>query len=434
MSNSTVQKRIVITGMGINTPLGDTLDGYYANLIAGKSAITKWKWLDREDVYSKVGGDLSDYDLKAKVGALREHLPAAMHKRLRKLRKTAPFSTGLSLGVAADAWLDAGRPEIDPTLCSTLVGGHNLNDRYIAQNHVIFRDEDPDFIDNLASLLLLDTDHAGSVSELLGWQGAAYTLGGACASAGHALRSAVDEIRHHEQSMAIVVGSALDFSPMGLHAMGLLGAITYQSFNDEPAKASRPYDARREGFVPSHGAAALILEDLDHALNRGARIYAEVLGATATADANHLPSPSTDGQARTISRLLRRTGTRPEQVDFICAHATSTPLGDISEINAIKRVFGDHAYRLKINAPKSMLGHTCWSAPAVETVAAVLQMNNGTLHPSINVEEQDPAVDLDICANAAVEWPVNIMLKNSFGFGGLNVCTLYKRFDPNQEG
>ena len=423
-------RRIVITGMGINTPLGDTLDAYYDNLIAGKSAITKWKWLERDDLYSKVGGDLTEYDIKAKVKSLRETLPAGMHQRLRKLRKTAPFSTGLSLAVAADAWIDAGRPELDPTRCSTLVGGHNLNDRYIAQNHVVFRDEDPDFIDNLASLLLLDTDHAGSVSELLGWKGAAYTLGGACASAGHALRSAVDEIRHHDQNMAIVVGAALDFSPMGLHAMGLLGAITFQSFNDEPEKASRPYDTRREGFVPCHGAAALILEDLEHALSRGARIYAEVLGATATADASHLPAPSTEGQARTIERLLHRNGVGRDEVDFICAHATSTPLGDVSEINAIKRVFGDHAKRLKINAPKSMLGHTCWSAPAVETVAGLLQMNRGTLHPSINIDQLDPAVDLDVCANEAVEWHVDVMLKNSFGFGGLNCCALYRRFDP----
>ena len=162
-----------------------------------------------------------------------------------------------------------------------------------------------------------------------------------------------------------------------------------------------------------------------------ATIYAEVLGCTATADGCHLPSPSTEGQARTISRLLRRAEVRPEEVDFVCAHATSTPLGDRSEINAIKTAFGDHAHKLKINAPKSMLGHTCWSAPVVETVAALMQLKHNRLHPSINIDKLDPEIDLDVCANEAQDFEINTILKNSFGFGGLNCCSLYRRFDPS---
>jgi 3-oxoacyl-(acyl-carrier-protein) synthase len=285
----------------------------------------------------------------------------------------------------------------------------------------------------MAALHMLDTDHAGSVSEMLGFQGAAYTLGGACASANVALRSGIDEIRHHDHDVAIVVGPVLDFSQMGVHAMALLGAITYESYNDTPERASRPYDTKREGFVPSHGAGVLVLEELGHALRRGAKIYAEVLGCTSTSDGCHLPSPSMDGQARTIERLLRRCGVRPDEVDFVCAHATSTPLGDLSELGAIRRVFGDHARRLKVNAPKSMLGHTCWSAPAVETVAAMLQMRGKKLHPSINIDEMDPeVVDIDVCANKAVDHEIQLMVKNSFGFGGLNCCALYRRFDPSK--
>ena len=422
-------KRIVVTGLGINTPLGDDLDTFYESLVAGKSAITKWKFFDNDAVYSKVGGDLSDYDIKAKLAALESSLPAEMHSRLRKVAKKAPFSTTVSMTVAADTWLDAGRPVGDPTRCATLVGGHNLNERYVSQNYEIFRDE-PDYIDSQAALLLLDSDHAGSVSEVLGWQGSAYTMGGACASANMTIRAALDEIRYHDHDMVMVVGSLLDFSDMGVHAMALLGAINYQSFHDEPWRASRPYDVRREGFIPSHGAGALVFEELGHALARGARIYAEILGATATSDGCHLPSPSLEGQRRTLTRLLKTCGVRPEEVDFVCAHATSTPLGDISEIEALKATFGAHAYELKINAPKSMLGHTCWSAPAVETVAALLQMRGGKLHPSINVDELDPLVDLDVCANEAVEHRVEVLLKNSFGFGGLNCCALYRRFDP----
>ncbi|HVH98868.1 MAG TPA: beta-ketoacyl-[acyl-carrier-protein] synthase family protein [Enhygromyxa sp.] len=429
---SSQHKRIVVTGMGINTPIGDTLDDFYTNLIAGKSAISKWKWLENPSVYSKVGGDLSEYDVDSKLDALKSTLIPATHKRLRQLVKKAPFSTKISALVAADAWADAGlsgkEETLDPTRRATLVGGHNLNERYFASNYETFLEE-PDYIDSMAALLMLDTDHAGTVSEVLHNQGAAYTLGGACASANVALRSAIDEIRHHDHDIALVIGPVLDFSQMGPHAMALMGAITFESFNETPELASRPYDTRREGFVPSHGAACLVLEELGHALERGARIYGEVLGCTSTSDGSHLPAPSTEGQARTIARLLRSCGLKPTDVDFVCAHATSTPLGDLSEINALRTVFAEHVYKLKINAPKSMLGHTCWSAPAVETVAGLLQMQRGKLHPSINIEELDAEIDLDVCANKAVDHQIQVMLKNSFGFGGLNCCALFRRFD-----
>ena len=190
-------KRIVVTGMGINTPIGDTLDDFYTNLIAGKSAITKWKWLENDAVYSKVGGDLSEYDVKAKVAELKGTIAPTMHKRLRQLVKKAPFSTRISALVSVNAWIDAGlvgkEDELDPTRRATLIGGHNLNERYFTNNYETFLDE-PDYIDSMAALLMLDTDHAGTVSEVLGNKGAAYTLGGACASANVALRSAIDEI------------------------------------------------------------------------------------------------------------------------------------------------------------------------------------------------------------------------------------------------
>jgi 3-oxoacyl-(acyl-carrier-protein) synthase len=415
--------------MGINTPIGDDLDTYYNNLVAGKSAITKWKWLKNDAVYSKVGGDLSEYDIKGKAASFKGRVPEAMAKRIRKLTKKAPFSTACSVLVAADAWIDAGMPELDPSRVATVIGGHNLNERYFTTNYEVFLNDDPDYIDSMAALHMLDTDHAGSVSELLGNQGAAYTMGGACASANIAMRSAVDEIRHHDHDMAVLVGAVLDFSQMGPQAMALMGAITFQSFNETPETASRPYDINREGFVPSHGGACLILEELEHAKRRGAKIYAEVLGVTSTSDGSHLPAPSPQGQARNIGRLLERCGVKPQEVDFVCAHATSTPQGDVSEIKAIKTVFGDHAYKLKINAPKSMLGHTCWSAPAVETVAAVMQMKNGKLHPSINVIDKDPVFDLDICANEARDHQARVVLKNSFGFGGLNCCALLRTFE-----
>ncbi|MCC7382732.1 MAG: beta-ketoacyl-[acyl-carrier-protein] synthase family protein [Deltaproteobacteria bacterium] len=424
------RRRVVVTGMGINTALGDDLKTFYRNLIEGRSGISRWSYVKDDRVYSKVGGDLSQYDAQAKLTSFEGKIPAEVFKRTKKLFRGAPFSTRLSVLNALDGWLDAGlRFDHDPWRQTVLVGGHNLNERYLLENHNVFRTQDADYIDAQAALLDLDTDHAGSVGEVLGCRGAMYTLGGACASANVGMRSAMDEIRYHDHDIAVVTGATLDFSDMGLHAMALLGAITFQSFNDQPEKASRPYDTRREGFVPSHGTATLVLEEYEHAKARGAKMYGELLGVVATSDANHLPNPSRDGQAATIKKLFQVTGVRPEEVDFICAHATSTPLGDLSELGAIKDAFGAHAKKLKINAPKSMLGHTCWSAPAVETVGALLQMQHGRLHPSINIENLDPAVDLDVCANKPVDHQTRIFLKNSFGFGGLNVCAMWKKVD-----
>jgi 3-oxoacyl-(acyl-carrier-protein) synthase len=232
----------------------------------------------------------------------------------------------------------------------------------------------------------------------------------------------------HDVPIAAVVAPMLDFSPLDLQGMAIMGAITYKSFNDNPSHASRPYDTAREGFVPSHGAAVLVLEDLEHALARGAKIYAEILGVESSSDGCHLPQPSQIGQSRLMKRLLKKCGVKPEEVDYINAHATSTPLGDLTELRSIKEVFGGHTKKLKINAPKSMLGHTCWSAATVETVAAILQMNRGELHPSINIENLDPEVDIDVCRNERKKHDINIFLKNSFGFGGLNSISLIKKY------
>ena len=428
-----MNERIVVTGMSVNTPLGDTLAGFLDNLLAGKSAITNWQGIDSEGIYSKVGGDLSGYDTARRLAELADRTPAEWHKRLRRLLSRSPWSTGLTMLMAMDAWLDAGMADSaqDMTRVTAIVGGHNINANHQYRNRIQFAEE-PDYMDSMLALNGLDTDHAGCISEMLGVLGPIYTVGAACASANTAIRCAVDEIRYHDAEVAVVTGAVLDFSPLELHAMALMGAISFQSFNDCPSKASRPYDLRREGFVPSHGGASLVLERADHALRRKARIYAEILGVEANADGNHLPQPSEDGQARLMDRLLKKLRVDPGAVDFISAHATSTPLGDRTEIRSIKRVYGDHARKLKVNAPKSMLGHTCWAAPIVETVAGVLQMNAGRLHPSVNIEELDPEVDIDVCAGGPVDHRVRCFMKNSFGFGGINCVSLISQFEERR--
>lgn len=422
-----MSKRIAITGMSINTPLGDTLPAFLDGLMAGRSAVSNWKAFSTENVYSKVGSDLSEYDVARAVADLDGKIPGEVHKRLRKLANRVAWTTRHSMLLAVKGWLDAGlfEHDYDEDRIACIVAGHNLNALYQYENRIRFQEE-PDFIDGMTSLYSLDTDHAGCVSEVLQARGPIYTVGAACASGNVNLRAAIDEIRHHGAQAVVVVGAVLEFAPVDVHAMALMGAITYQSFNEQPQRASRPYDVAREGFVPAHGGGALVLEDYDVAVARGARIYAEVLGAAANSDGNHLPQPSAEGQRRVMTRLLAECGVRPEEVDYINAHATSTPLGDLTELQSIKQVFGDHAYTLKINAPKSMLGHTCWAAPVVETVAAVLQMCDGRLHQSINIDELDPAVDLDVCRDGPVRHRVRTLMKNSFGFGGINCVSLLR--------
>lgn len=423
-------KRVVITGMAVNTVLGDTLDGFLENLLEGRSGITRWRSVDTAGIYSKIGGDLGDYDLHAKARTFQDRVRPQVYAKYLKFVEHAIFPVGVALTVALDAFLDAGMAQAlgGGHPFATIVSGHNLMQQYCYANYDTFKEE-PDFIDALVCLRGGDTYHAGMVTDLLQLHGPAYTVGGACASGNFALRCAVDEIRWHGVPLAAVVAPTHEFPALDLQGFALMGAISTRSFNDDPTRASRPYDLRREGFVPSQGAAALILEDLEHALARGARIHAEVLGVEASADGCHLPQPSREGQARLMVRLLETCRVRPEEVDFICAHATSTPLGDLTEIQSIKDVFGKHARTLKINAPKSMLGHACCAAAAVETVAAVLQMNKGELHPTINIDELEPEVDLDVCRGRRQTHPVRVLMKNAFGFGGLNGISLIRKWE-----
>jgi len=421
--------RIAVTGMAINTPLADTLDGFRDALFAGRSAVSRWKAFDTNRIYSKVGADLSGYDTGAKMASFEGRIPPDMFRRMRKLVPRIPWTTRLSVLLAIDGVLDAGLLEapIDLNMVAGIIAGHNINCNYQYENRLRF-EEEPDFIDALLSFQGLDTDHAGCVSEVIGIRGPIYTVGAACASGNVALRCAMDEIRYHDAPAAVVTAAVFDFSPLELHAMALMGAITFENFNDAPEQASRPWDVRREGFVPAHGGGVMVLENYDSAVTRGAKIYAEIMAIEGNADGSHLPQPSEEGQTRLMRRVLEKAHLEPEQIDYLSAHATSTPLGDITEIRSIRNIFGTHATtgKLKVNATKSMLGHTCWAAPVVESIAAILQMNAGRLHPSINIDELDAQVDFDVCRNRAVEHPVRYAMKNAFGFGGINCVSILR--------
>lgn len=424
------RKRIVITGMATINPLGDTLDGYINNLLAGVSGMKKWKTLDVSGIQCKVGGDIGDYDCNQALAAYNEDLGDARYKKIRKLFRTATFSSKTATLCALGAYKDAGLfgTSIDPHRIGAIVGGHNFNSKYLYNNGVQFREE-PEFIDALSGIEGIDPSVPGLITESLDIYGPSFTVGGACASGNLALRIAFNDILLGECDISLVTGAVFDMCTADIHASEFIGAVsTEKEFMENPERASRPFDLRRDGFLYSHGAGTLVIEELEAAKARGARIYAEVLGVKANANGNHLPQPDSGKQARLIQDLLASCGVAPEEVDFVSCHATGTPLGDIEEIDAIKEAFGQHAYKLKLNAPKSMLGHTCWAAPIVETIGAIMQMHRGELHPTINVEQVDPACDLDICANRRVEHTIKLMLKNSFGFGGLNSCSLIKAY------
>jgi 3-oxoacyl-(acyl-carrier-protein) synthase len=419
--------RLVVTGMAINTPLADELDLYLRALLDGRSAISRWRSIDVSRIACKIGGDLGGYDVDGKLDVLRGTgaQSTAAVARAAKLVKKVPWSAGLSAVLAIDAWRDAGLFDvpIDVTRSGVLVGGYHLSNTYHQRNVRTF-DADADAIDALYALQSIETTQAACISEILGLRGIASLVSAACASGLYALRSAADEIREHQLQIAVVVGAATDLSALDLQALAILGAVSQDNFNDDPERASRPFDVRREGFVPAHGAAAIIVEDAAHAARRGARVYAEISAVETSADASHSAQPSEDGQCLAMARALDAAGLDSDAVDYINGHFTATPLGDVVETRAISRLFGDHARRLKSNATKSMIGHTMGASGIVELVGGILQMRASRLHPTRNVDEIDPAVTLDVCANGPAACRVRHFMKNAFGFGGLNASAV----------
>lgn len=421
--------RIVVTGIAVNTPIGDTLDDVGNALLSGKSAIGYWRSFDTSKIHSKIGGQLPPYDVERKLQAFEGRIPEAVLTRANRVKKQTHRGVQLSVLMAMDAWLDAGlfKQAMDPFSYGVICGGHNLSDRYLLDQQEVFSDE-PEFIDAFSGLNSLDTDHSSSVAQVLNAKGLAYLIGGTCATGNVAMQAAINAIKVDKKQAVAVVCPMASFHPMMLQSLTILDAICYSSFQDAPTQASRPYDTHRSGFLPSEGGAVLVLEHAEHAKDRGAAIYAELLGVSVNSDANHLGDPSHEGQVRVIQDVLKKCNIAGEQVDFVSAHATSTKLGDIVELESIKKVFGAHAKNLVINAPKSLLGHTMWASGVVEAAVAIWQMKRGEFHQSHNIESLDPAVDLNVCARGNVKKEVEVFLNNSFGMGGINSASLFKRY------
>jgi 3-oxoacyl-[acyl-carrier-protein] synthase II len=411
-------KRAVITGMGAVTPLGSSLDLYWKGLVNGESGVRKITQFDATDFPCQIAGEIPDFNPDAYLD--------------RKEARRLPRSAQIALVSAIQAVQDAGLPELMPdkeragVVFGTALGGIDQIDEGIIELRKLGINRVNPFtipfgIPNLAAFL---------IARQFQCLGPNSTIVTACATGTQTIGEAAQLIRLGKADVIITGGTESlikDYSVAGFSAMRALPV----NYNDKPQAASRPFDANREGFILSEGAGALIVESLEHALQRGAHIYAEIAGYSATSDGYHIaqPEPEAEGAIRTMRWALKDAEISPKEIDYINAHGTSTPLNDATETKAIKNVFGDHAYELAISSTKSMIGHAMGASWTLEAIACVQSILHGVIHPTINYTTPDPDCDLDYVPNQARKQVVRYALSNSFGLGGQNACLILKKYN-----
>ena len=412
-------RRVVITGVGAVTPLGHNVKELWEGLINGKSGIDTIKRFDpvAYNLPVHIAGEVKDFDPK-------KYLDPKDAKRMSDFVK---FSMVAAKEAVADSGLELDKinHEKAGVIIGTGIGGlrHIENQQQVLLEKGARRVSPffiPSGIANMAS---------GYVSIEFGFKGPNTCVVTACATGTHSIGDAFKIIQRGDADIMIAGGAESAITPLGIAGFANMKALSTR--NDEPQKASRPFDAERDGFVMGEGAATVVLEELEHALARGAEIYAEVVGYGMTGDAYHITAPcaDADGAIRVINAALNDARVNPDEVDYINAHGTSTPLNDKVETLAIKEIFGERAYQLKISSIKSMIGHLLGAAGAVEAVATALTIKNGVIPPTINYEHPDPDCDLDYVPNKAIEYPVKVAISNSFGFGGTNACLVFKEYE-----
>ena len=413
-------KRVVITGMGALTPIGNNLESYWQGLISGKSGAAPITRFDAEKFKTRFACEIKNYDVQ-------EHFDR------KEARKLDPFTQYAM--IAADEAISDADLQIEK-LDKYRVGviwGAGIGGLETFQNQILDHasgDGTPKFNPFFIPKMIADIA-PGHISIKHGFMGPNYTTVSACASSANALIDALNTIRMGYCDVVVSGGSEAAVNLSGVAGFNAMHALSTN--NDSPETASRPFDATRDGFVLGEGAGALILEDLDHALARGAKIYAEVIGGGLSSDAYHLTAPHPDGLGviRVMENCLKDSGIRPEDVDAINTHGTSTPLGDVAELKAISAVFGDHAPNININSTKSMTGHLLGAAGAIEAIASTLSIVNGIVPPTINHSVVDERIDsrLNLTLNQAQKRDVTIAMSNTFGFGGHNACVVLKKYN-----
>jgi 3-oxoacyl-[acyl-carrier-protein] synthase II len=408
-------RRVVVTGLGAVTPVGVGAKAYWDAITAGHSGVGPLTLVDPELVPSKVAAECLDFDPATSLGP----------KEAKRLDRSTQFA----LTSAREAWEDArieGAVDKDETgvVFATGIGGINS----LLASDKVLHTKGPNRVSPFTVPQLMPNAAAGQIAMKLGLRGPNFCTTTACAASNHAIGLAFQAIQHGEADAMIAGGSEAAFVDIALVAFAQMTALATK-FNDHPEEASRPFDALRNGFVMGEGAGALILEERDHALRRGAQVHAELIGFGQSADAFHVTAPSEDGSgaALAIRRALRSAGLEPQAVGYVNAHGTSTPAGDVSETRALRLAFGDHADRLAVSSTKSMIGHLFGAAGAVEGVATVLAVRDGILPPTINQTDPDPSCDLDYVPNQARRASVEAAISNGFGFGGHNAVVVFRR-------
>ena len=411
------RRRVVVTGLGVISPVGNTVESAWANILAGQSGIDKVTRFDASDLSVRFAGEVKGFRIEEYISAKEgRHMDTFIH-----------FGLAASLQAVKDAGLPTGDalPEELAERIGVLVGSGIGGLSLIEQTHKEYTERgarriSPFFVP--ASIINMISGH---VSIQCGFKGPNLGIVTACTTGLHSIGQAGRLIEYGDADVMVAGGAESTVSPLGMG--GFAAARALSSRNDDPKTASRPWDKDRDGFVLGEGAGVVVLEEYEHAKRRGAKIYAELIGFGMSADAYHMTAPNVDGPRRSMVLALRNAGLNVDEVQYLNAHGTSTPLGDLNETNAIKLAFGDHAKGLVVNSTKSMTGHLLGGAGGIESVFSVLALHHQVSPPTINIFNQDPECDLDYCANEARPMKIDIALKNNFGFGGTNGSLVFKR-------
>ncbi len=411
-----MENRVVITGMGVISSLGIGREAFWESLVQGRNGISTVTRFDASGYPTRIAGEVRGFDP-------RDYMDK---KEARRMDRFTQFAVAAGMLGLQDAGIDLSRenPDRVGVFLGTGIGGTET----FEEQHRILLDKGPNRVSPLFVPMMIGNMGAGQVSIQFGLRGPNVTIVNACASSANAIGEAFKVLERGEADIILAGGAEAAITPMAMAGFCAMKAMSTN--NEVPEKASRPFDAQRDGFVMSEGGCILTLETLEHAQARGAHIYAEVIGYGCTADAYHItaPEPEGEGARKAMEMALNDAGIRPDEVNYINAHGTSTLMNDKYETLAIKKLFGEHAYSLAVSSTKSMIGHLLGASGAVEVAATALTIENGIIPPTINYETPDPECDLDYVPNTSRQQPVNAALSNSFGFGGHNVSIALRSF------
>jgi 3-oxoacyl-[acyl-carrier-protein] synthase II len=415
-----MENRVVVTGMGALTPVGLTVQAYWDALLKGESGIGAITYFDASEFTSQIAAQLKGFESQAYFTP----------KEARRFDPFVQYALAAAIQAIEDSRLDL--EALDKSRAGVIVSSGIGGIATLETQHSALLNRGPSKVSPFFIPMMISDMAPGQISIRFGFKGPNYTTVSACASAGHAIGDALRILQRGDADVMVAGGTEATITPLALSGFCSMQALSTR--NEEPLRASRPFDAKRDGFVMGEGAGILILETLDHAQARGASIHGELAGYACTSDAYHItaPAPGGEGAARSMKLALDDAGLAPQDVDYINAHGTSTPLNDKFETAAIKAVFGKHAHKVAISSTKSLIGHLLGAAAGVELIAALLTIRDGMIHPTVNYEHPDPECDLDYVPNEARKGPVRVAISNSFGFGGHNVTLVVRRFEPKQ--